>query len=47
MGKLQTMWIEFQAAGRQCASLHAHLSDPARWIGMMEGWFNTSPLARP
>jgi polyhydroxyalkanoate synthase len=23
------------------------LSDPAGWIGMMEGWFNTSPLARP
>jgi polyhydroxyalkanoate synthase len=49
MGKLQTMWIEFQGeqAARITASTPKSLSDPAGWIGMMEGWFNTSPLARP
>lgn len=49
MGKLQTMWIEFQSeqAAKITSATPKSLSGPAGWIGMMEGWFNTSPLSRP
>ncbi len=51
MGKLQTMWLDFQ--NEQARKLTAEkpaiptMSDPASWMGLMEGWFNLSPLARP
>jgi polyhydroxyalkanoate synthase len=49
MGRLQAMWLDFQTeqAAKLTASTPKSLSDPASWIGMMDGWFKTSPLARP
>ena len=49
MGKLQTMWLAFQAeqTARLTANTPKNLSDPASWMGMMVGWLAASPLARP
>ena len=46
--RLQAMWLEFQTeqAVKSTAS-PPPVTDPAHWLGLMEGWYRQMPLARP